>query len=95
MRAVAEWVTATTAAAPNVSVLATSREALGIAGEHLAPLASLGVPATVDVTSVVTSEAGALFVALCPRRREGSPCSMTTQPAVLDICAVWTGSHWR
>ena len=87
VRAVAEWVTATTAAAANVSVLATSREALGIAGEHLAPLASLGVPATADVTSVVTSEAGALFVARAEEARGSLVLDDDAAAAVQDICA--------
>ena len=39
--AVASFVTATTAHAARVSVLATSREALGVRGEHISPLASL------------------------------------------------------
>jgi predicted ATPase/class 3 adenylate cyclase len=58
---VAEFVGETTTRAPGVSVLATSREALGVRGEHIYPLTSLTVPAAPDVDSVLTSEAGALF----------------------------------
>jgi predicted ATPase/class 3 adenylate cyclase len=59
--AVAEFVTDTTARAPAVSVLATSREALGVRGEHIYPLTSLSVPSTPDADAVLMSEAGALF----------------------------------
>ncbi len=47
--------------APAVSVLATSREALGVRGEHIYPLTSLTIPSAPDVDTVLTSEAGALF----------------------------------
>ena len=46
-----------------MSVLATSREALGVRGEHISPLTSLEVPDGADADAVLTSEAGALFVA--------------------------------
>ena len=46
--AVAAFVAATTAHAARVSVLATSREALGVRGEHISPLASLAVPVAAD-----------------------------------------------
>ena len=67
--AVAEFVAATTARAARVSVLVTSREALGVRGEHAAPLASLPLPAGVDATSVLASDAGALFVARAAEAR--------------------------
>ena len=61
--AAAAFVSSTTAAARRVSVLATSREALGVRGEQIFPLASLGLPVSADAMSVLASEAGALFVA--------------------------------
>ena len=67
--AVAVFVSATTAHAARVSMLATSREALGVRGEHISPLASLDVPDAADATSVLASEAGALFVARASEAR--------------------------
>ena len=68
VRAVSEFVAETTTHTPRVSVLATSREPLGVRGEHIAPLGPLGIPAAADPSSVLTSEAGALFVARAGRR---------------------------
>jgi len=87
VRAVAEWVAATTAVAANVSVLATSREALGIAGEHVTPLASLEIPGTTDPASVVTSEAGALFVARAQEARGSLVLDDAGAAAVHNVCA--------
>ncbi|MEX0665416.1 MAG: adenylate/guanylate cyclase domain-containing protein [Acidimicrobiia bacterium] len=84
--AVAEWVTVTTAAAPKVSVLATSREALGVRGEHVAPLASLELASAADVTSVVTSEAGSLFLARAEEARGDLALDEAGAKAVHDIC---------
>jgi predicted ATPase/class 3 adenylate cyclase len=47
---------------PSVTILATSREALGVAGEHVIGVASLAVPATADQAAVMSSESGRLFV---------------------------------
>ena len=101
------WTTASTSCAPSPSgMTATTAGAANVSvprpvarrsdcGEHLAPLASLGVPATVDIASVVTSKAAALFVAR-PRRREAASCSMTTQPQQSRTSAPrLDGSHWR
>ena len=67
--AVAAWVSATTTVARRLSVLTTSREALGVRGEHVSPLMSLEVPDDADATTVVTSEAGALFIARAEEAR--------------------------
>jgi predicted ATPase len=83
---VAEFVTATIAHAACVSVLATSREALGVRGEHISPLASLGVPDAADVVAVLASEAGALFVArTCEARGEFALDAMSAS-AVHGLC---------
>jgi predicted ATPase/class 3 adenylate cyclase len=47
---------------PSVIILATSREALGVAGEHVIGVASLAVPPTTDPVAVMSSESGRLFV---------------------------------
>ena len=85
--AVAAFVAATTAHAARVSVLATSREALGVRGEHISPLASLAVPVAADATSVLTSEAGALFVARACEARGELELDDTNARAVHDLSA--------
>ncbi len=60
--AVAAFVTETAAHAAGVAVLATSREALGVQGEHIFPLPSLSLPPAPDADAVLGSEAGALFM---------------------------------
>jgi predicted ATPase len=84
--AVAAWVSAATTAAPRLSVLATSREALGVRGEHISPLASLAVPDAADVNSVLTSEAGALFVARADEARGELALDDASSRAVRDLC---------
>lgn len=84
--AVAEFVAATTARAARVSVLVTSREALGVRGEHVAPLASLPLPAGVDVASVLTSDAGALFVARAAEARGEFSVDAENGRPVHDLC---------
>jgi predicted ATPase len=49
--------------APNVTVVSTSRQALGIKGERVFPLRTLGVPSGDTVDAVLETEAGALFAA--------------------------------
>ncbi|HUP75836.1 MAG TPA: adenylate/guanylate cyclase domain-containing protein [Acidimicrobiales bacterium] len=84
--AVARWVAATTTVAARVSVLATSREALGVRGEHIWPLASLAVPDDGDVASVVTSESGALFVARASEARGVFAVDDANAAAVRELC---------
>jgi predicted ATPase/class 3 adenylate cyclase len=86
VRAVSAFVTETTTHAGWVSVLATSREALGVRGEHLSPLAPLALPAGSDAQSVLASESGALFVA---RAREARGALVLDEPnaaSVRDLC---------
>lgn len=84
--AVAGFVTATTATTARVSVLATSREALGVRGEQIWPLASLGVPEGVDGASVLASEAGALFAARAGEARGELVLDDASASAVHDVC---------
>lgn len=67
--AVAAFVSETASHAPEISVLATSREALGVRGEHIFPLPSLTLPPSGESDAVLASEAGALFAS---RAREAS-----------------------
>ena len=84
--AVSRWVTATTAAAANVSVLATSREALGVRGEQLWPLASLALPDAMSVVSVLGSESGALFAARAAAVRGSFAIDEANAAAVGELC---------
>ena len=85
--AVAEFVAATTTRAARVSVLVTSREALGVHGEHVALLASLPLPTAADTASVLASDAGALFVARAAEARGEFSVDATTAQSVHDLCA--------
>jgi len=86
VRAVARLVSDLTASAAQVSVLATSREALGVRGEHAYPLASLQMPDVGDVAAVLASEAGALFVARASEARGDLDLSEGDARAVHDLC---------
>ena len=87
VRAVAPFVSETTMHAPGVSVLVTSREALGVRGEHIAPLASMSVPSDADPNAVLASEAGALFAARA--RESGGDLVLDVRGAVAvhALCA--------
>ena len=84
--AVSAFVSATTAHAAHVSILATSREALGVRGEHISPLASLDVPEATDAVSVLASDAGALFVARASEARGDLALDDSSALAVHDLC---------
>ncbi len=61
--AAAQFVDAVLRDAPEVRILATSREGLAVDGEHMRALRSLSVPdPSADVESLVRSDAGRLFV---------------------------------
>jgi predicted ATPase/class 3 adenylate cyclase len=85
--AVAAFVSETTMHAPGVSVLATSREALGVRGEQIAPLASLSVPTDNDANAVLASEAGALFAARARESRGDLVIDERAAVAVHALCA--------
>ena len=84
--AVSSFVSDTTAHAARVSILATSREALGVRGEHISPLAPLEVPGAADAVSVLASEAGALFVARASDARGELTLDGANALAVHDLC---------
>jgi predicted ATPase/DNA-binding SARP family transcriptional activator len=71
---------------PATTILATTREALGVAGEHVWPVPPLSLPAEEKTESAGTSEAVALFV---ERARAVAPRFELDQrnvAAVVDIC---------
>ncbi|MCA1692686.1 MAG: tetratricopeptide repeat protein, partial [Actinobacteria bacterium] len=74
---------------PGLSVLATSREPLGIGGEQrwsVRPL-SLPAPAEVDAASVQASEAGELFLQRATATSPGFQLTEAVAPTVAEICA--------
>ena len=88
--AVAMFVDDTAAHAAGVSVLATTREALGVRGEHIFPLPSLTVPPTDDPQSVLGSEAGALFAARAREAGAEVTIDERTASAIRAVCHAWT-----
>ncbi len=74
---------------PGVTVLATSREPLGVAGEVRWRVPSMSVPAEVEVDSPVAalrSDAVRLFVERAGRARPGFTLTAADAPAVVRIC---------
>jgi predicted ATPase/DNA-binding SARP family transcriptional activator len=71
---------------PNLHVLATSRQPLRCPGEQQWRVPTLRVPASADVHSVATSEAGALFVERASEAQPDFSLNETTAPAVHQIC---------
>jgi predicted ATPase/class 3 adenylate cyclase len=82
--AVAAFVDETTTRSPDVSALATSREALGVRGELTYPLMSLGLPSTPD--EVLDSEAGSLFVSRAREARGELTLDDKSAAAVQSLC---------
>ena len=68
------------------SVLATSREPLGIAGEQLWPMSLLTLPDSDDFASVSASEAAQLFVARARLMRPDFELDTASAPLVARIC---------
>src|SRR5262249_30350753 len=60
--AVATTIRTVVSVCPRVRVLATSREGIGLAGERIVAVPSLGVPSASDIGEVATSDAVRLFV---------------------------------
>ena len=93
--AVAGFVRARAEEAPQLSVLATSREALGIHGERTYPLPALELPADASPFSVEESEAGALFASRA-REARGSFEVTDENAAASPTCArTWTATRSR
>jgi predicted ATPase/DNA-binding SARP family transcriptional activator len=72
---------------PGVRILATSREALGVGGEHVWPLRPLPVPATTTtVTTAAASDAVVLFVERAEPARATFTLDLSNVGAVAEIC---------
>lgn len=72
---------------PNVRILATSREALGIGGEAVYPLPPLTVPESSKERASAHSHAVALFVERAAAALPGFEMTDANQPAIAQICA--------
>ena len=72
---------------PGVRILATSREGLGVGGEHVWPLRSLPVPdRTGALTATAASDAVLLFVDRAASARSTFVLDASNASAVADIC---------
>ena len=87
LRAVGAFVRTLCEAAPQLSVLATSREALGITGERTYPLPALELPVDTSPFSVESSEAGQLFVARARDVRGSFEVTEENSAAIAELCA--------
>src|SRR5262245_505981 len=70
---------------PGVRILATSREGLGVAGEHVWPLRSLPVPNTAG-TDIASSDAVILFIERAQAARASFALDVSNAAAVAEIC---------
>jgi hypothetical protein len=77
-------------------ILATSREGLGIEGEHLVPVPPLGVPEVdADLAAVTQAEAVLLFTERAAAVKPGLRCPPRMRRRSRPWCAGWMGSRWR
>ncbi len=72
---------------PDVVILATSREPLGVDGEQTYALNTLLAPAGTDAKSVRSSSAGRLFVERAQAARHDFALDDENAAAVAEICA--------
>jgi predicted ATPase/class 3 adenylate cyclase len=85
--AVAELLDRVLLECPNVSVLATSREALGIDGEHVVPVPSLAVPpAATDTSAAERSDAVQLFLERAKAQKPTFALTGDNLDAVVEVC---------
>jgi len=72
---------------PDVRLLATSREGLGVPGEQMVAVRSLGTPRAEDSFEVIArSPAVELFAARATSARAGFALDPVTAPAIAEIC---------
>jgi predicted ATPase/class 3 adenylate cyclase len=86
IREVAALANAVLRECPTVSILATSREALGVGGEQVWPLASLDLPTSGDLDAVSGNESVRLFVERATAARPGFGLGPGNVDAVVEIC---------
>jgi len=73
-------------AAPEVRVLATSRELLGVSGEWVVSVRSLSVASEPDVEAIARCEAARLFVERASATRSGFRLEADNAGPIIDIC---------
>ncbi|MEV4496385.1 BTAD domain-containing putative transcriptional regulator [Micromonospora arborensis] len=83
---VAELVTRLLRDVPGLTVLATSREPLGLTGELLWDVPPLPVPGDSDLDTVRRSAAARLFAARAAAQQRGFRLDEQTAPAVAQLC---------
>jgi predicted ATPase/class 3 adenylate cyclase len=84
---VADFVERALRAAPRLTVLATSREALGVAGERVLGVRSLALPAANDdAAAVAAADAVRLFVERAQSARAGFTLTGDNNAAVAQLC---------
>ena len=87
LHAAAHLVDALARRCPHVTIVATSRERLGVDGEHVWPVLPLSVPsATAEPPDVVASPAVALFLDRARATQAGFVLDDTNTGAVVEIC---------
>ena len=77
------------AAAPSIAILASSREPLAVAGEHIYPVPPLGVPAepgTPTAAAIADREAVVLFVDRARAARPAFALTDANAPTIAAIC---------
>jgi predicted ATPase/class 3 adenylate cyclase len=75
-------------AAPQIRVLSSSREMLGVIGERVYRVPSLSIPEVITptVATLADSEAARLFLARANTAMPGFTATMANAPAILQIC---------
>jgi predicted ATPase/DNA-binding winged helix-turn-helix (wHTH) protein len=84
--AVVAVVEAMLAASPALHLVATSREAFGIAGEQIYPVRSLALPTSAELGSIRDSEAVRIFVDRARLVEPGFTLDAANAPVVAEIC---------
>jgi predicted ATPase/class 3 adenylate cyclase len=86
--ACASFANAILRAAPDIRIIASSREALRVPGEQIYPVLPLAVPSpTASVESLSRSEAVQLFMARAQLQKPGFTLTEREAPAVAELCA--------
>jgi predicted ATPase/DNA-binding SARP family transcriptional activator/class 3 adenylate cyclase len=83
---VARFIDDVVRACPRVVVLATSREGLGVQGEHIIAVPSLQLPAPDTPETIGASEAVRLFVERAEAAKDSFALTLENEDAVVQLC---------